>query len=334
MNPEAKIRRIERALEALEAQEADCALCPRECRVDRRTERAGICRSGSRAIVSHALLHFGEEPVVSGTAGPAEPGARAPRRKSGSGTIFFAGCNLKCLFCQNHQISWLLQGTERSDEGLAEAMIGLQERGAGNINLVSPTHLILPILRALRLATSRGLTLPLVWNSNGYEKAEIIGRLAGIVDVWLPDLKYISAVPAKAYSGAADYFTHAGPAIQEMFVQQPDLVLGGDDLAARGLIIRHLVLPGNTEDSRAVLEWIAGTLTPHTPLSLMSQYRPCFRAPEPIRRPLSAEEYASVLAKARELGFDHLFLQPEVFGPEDHLVPDFDLEAPFRWKEG
>jgi putative pyruvate formate lyase activating enzyme len=332
MNPEAKIRRIERALEALEPQEADCALCPRECRVDRRTARAGVCRSGRRAIVSHALLHYGEEPVISGASVPADSAGRGSRRRSGSGTVFFAGCNLKCLFCQNYQLSWKLQGSETGDEELAAAMLGLQARGAGNINLVSPTHLILPVLRALRLAISRGLGIPLVWNSNGYEKAEVIERLAGIVDVWLPDLKYVSPVPAREYSGAADYFDQAGPAIREMYVQQPDLVLDGNEMAARGLIIRHLVLPGNAEDSRAVLEWIAGTLTPHVPVSLMSQYRPCFCAPEPIRRPLSAREYQSVLERARELGFDHLFLQPEVFGPEDHLVPDFDLEAPFRWK--
>jgi putative pyruvate formate lyase activating enzyme len=326
MNPEAKIRRIERALEALEPQEADCALCPRECRVDRRSGRAGVCRSGARAVVSHALLHFGEEPVLGGSGGP-EPGSRA-----GSGTIFFAGCNLKCLFCQNYQISWKLQGREMSDAELAGAMLGLQARGAANINLVSPTHLVLPILRALRLAYADGLALPLVWNSNGYEKVEVVERLAGIVDVWLPDLKYVSPLPAKAYSGAADYFEHAGPAIQAMFVQQPALVVDGHDLAVRGLILRHLVLPGHADDSRAALEWIARTLSPHLPVSLMSQYRPSFRAPETIRRSLTAEEYRTVLERARELGFDHLFLQPEVFGPDDHLVPDFDLEAPFRWK--
>ena len=138
--------------------------------------------------------------------------------------------------------------------------------------------------------------------------------------------------PAKAYSGAADYFVHAGPAIREMYVQQPELILDKNGLAERGLIIRHLVLPGNAGDSRAALEWIAGEPLPHAAVSLMSQYRPCFRAPEPIRRPVSAEEYGSVLERARELGFDRLFLQPEVFGPDDHLVPDFDLEEPFRWK--
>ncbi len=332
MNPEAKIRRIERALEALEPQEADCALCPRECHVDRRTGRAGVCRSGSRAAVSHALLHFGEEPVLSGTNGPGRTDRPSAKSKSGSGTVFFSGCNLKCLFCQNYQISWDLQGEEMSDEELAAAMLGLQGGGAANINLVSPTHLVLPILRALRLAYARGLRLPLVWNSNGYEKAEVIERLAGIVDVWLPDMKYVSSVPAKAYSAAPEYFDYAAPAIREMFVEQPDLVLDKDGFAVRGLIIRHLVLPGNAEDSKAVLGWIARTLTPHVAISLMSQYRPCYRAPEPIRRPVSAAEYRSVLERARELGLDHLFLQTEVFGPDDSLFPDFGRDEPFRWK--
>jgi len=329
MNPEAKIRRIERALEALESQEADCALCPRECRVDRRAAPAGVCQSGAKARISHALLHFGEEPVLSGAARKSD--AAAPPR-AGSGTVFFAGCNLKCVFCQNYQLSWKLQGEETTDAALASAMLELQSRGAANINLVSPTHLVLPILRSLRLAYAEGLRLPLVWNSNGYEKIDIIERLAGIVDIWLPDLKYVSSVPAKAYSGAADYFAHAEPAIREMYVQQPELILDKNGLAERGLIIRHLVLPGNADDSRAALEWIAGNLSPHAAVSLMSQYRPCFRAPEPIRRPVSAEEYGSVLGRARELGFDRLFLQPAVFGPDDHLVPDFDLEEPFRWK--
>jgi putative pyruvate formate lyase activating enzyme len=323
MNTAAKVRRIERALEALEPREAACDLCPRDCRVDRRVARTGICRSGPRAVVSRALLHFGEEPVISGAAASS---------RSGSGTVFFAGCNLKCLFCQNYQISWQLQGAEMADEALAAAILGLQERGAANVNLVSPTHVIVPVLRALRLAYARGLRVPLVYNSNGYEKADVIERLAGIVDVYLPDLKYVSPAPAKAYSGAADYFLHAAPTLQEMFVQQPDLILDEDGLAEQGLIIRHLVLPGNADDSRSALEWIAASLGPRVAVSLMSQYRPCFRAPESIRRPLSASEYRAVLDKAGELGFDHLFVQPEVFGPDDHLVPDFDLDEPFRWK--
>jgi putative pyruvate formate lyase activating enzyme len=326
---DAKIRRIDRALEDLEPQEAACALCPRDCRVDRRREAAGVCRTGPRAGVSAGLLHYGEEPVLSGDGSAGSGPGGTPR---GSGTIFFAGCNLKCLFCQNHQISWEAKGEILSDEALAALMLDLQARGAYNINLVSPTHIVLPALRALRLAYAGGLRLPIVWNSNGYEKVEVLERLAGIVDVYLPDLKYFSPEAAKRYSGAADYFARASSAIPEMFVQRPDLVLDEAGLAREGLIIRHLVLPGRTADSLALLEWIAATLPADTALSLMSQYHPCFRAPEDIRRPLRAEEYRDVVERARALGLTQLFIQPELFAPDEHLVPDFERADPFRWR--
>jgi len=319
----AKIGRLERALEALAPRERFCDLCPRDCRVDRTRKSAGVCRMGDRAVVARALLHHGEEPVLSGTAGPPGPG---------SGTIFFSGCNLKCLFCQNHQISWGRQGSAQTDEELAGTMLRLQDEGALNINLVSPTHLILPILRALRIAYERGLSIPLVYNSNGYEKPDVVERLVGIVDVYLPDLKYRSSGLSARFSGAGDYFEYASAAVGEMYIQQPDLVVNDAGLALQGTIVRHLILPGYTEDSKTVLEWIAGSLTPALPVSLMSQYHPCHKAPEEIRRPLSAGEYRDVLARARKLGFENLFLQPEVFGPDDHLVPDFRNPEPFRWK--
>jgi putative pyruvate formate lyase activating enzyme len=285
---------------------------------------AGFCRCGERAVLAQALLHYGEEPILSGTTGPPGPG---------SGTIFFGGCNLKCLFCQNHQISWGLEGREVSAEELAEAMLRLQTDGAYNINLVSPTHLVVPILQALLLAYGKGLSIPLVYNSNGYEKPDVIERLAGIVDIYLPDLKYRSAATAARYSGAGDYFPAASASLLEMYVQQPDLELDDRDAARRGLIIRHLVLPGQAEDSRAVLEWIAASLTPAAvPISLMSQYHPCHQAPLELQRGLPAEEYRSVLERARELGFETLFLQPEVFAPGDHLIPDFRRVRPFLWK--
>jgi len=328
-----KISRIERALDALEPLEASCTLCPRECRVDRRQDKTGICRSGSRAALSSALLHFGEEPVLSGLHDRAESDPVEETSRRGSGTIFFTGCNLKCLFCQNYQISWLGQGREVSDAELAEIMLELQRRGAYNINLVSPTHFLTPILRALRIACGRGLKIPLVYNTNGYEKAEIIEKLAGIIDIYLPDLKYRSSRVSLRYSAAEDYFLHAGPAAQEMFLQQPDLILDGDGIARQGLIIRHLILPGHADDSLAVLDWIAQKLPTTTALSLMSQYRPCHLAPEDIRRPLSAEEYRLVVAGARRLGFENLFIQPESFRPDEHLLPDFDLPDPFRWKK-
>jgi putative pyruvate formate lyase activating enzyme len=327
---ERKIARIDRALDALERLESDCTLCPRACHVDRRKEAAGICRSGARATVSSALLHFGEEPVLSGLKDCADPGASS-RAGRGSGTIFFSGCNLGCLFCQNYQISWLGQGRTVEDAELAEIMLDLERQGALNINLVSPTHLILPILRSLRIAYARGLSLPLVYNSNGYEAVEVIERLAGIVDVYLPDCKYALSEPARRYSGAADYFDRAKPAIQEMFLQKPDFLIDEQGIAEAGLIVRHLVLPGQMANSLAVLEWLATTFSTSVPLSLMSQYRPCWRAPEEISRPLTLDEYRLILNRAHQWGFETLFAQPDLFESEDHLNPDFDKKEPFRW---
>jgi putative pyruvate formate lyase activating enzyme len=315
---ERKVERVAKALERLSPLEESCTLCPRACRVDRTAGAAGICRTGCQASVSHALLHFGEEPVISG--------------RSGSGTIFFAGCNLKCLFCQNYQLSWLLEGAPASDDALAEMMLGLQSQGAHNINLVSPSHVVLPILRALRLALGRGLDIPLVWNSNGYDSLEVIQALEGIVDVYLPDLKYHSPELSKRYSAAPDYFARASEAIREMSLQQPALELGVRGAVRRGLVVRHLILPGAVDDTLVLLKWIGETLSPWIGLSLMSQYHPCFKAPEEIRRAVSKEEYRRAANAALALGLDHLFLQPEAFGPEDHLMPDFRKEKPFRWR--
>jgi len=329
---EDKITRIDRALASLSPLEAECTICPRRCRVDRRRDAAGTCRTGRRAAVSHALLHFGEEPVLSGEAGGHGRVAGTPGTKSGSGTIFFTGCNLKCVFCQNYQLSWLNEGTAVSDDELAEMMIGLQGQGALNINLVSPTHVILPILRSLRLACELGLEIPLVYNSNGYDDAKVIGHLDGIVDIYLPDLKYVSPELAARYSGADDYFAAASIAVREMAAQQPVLSLDGEGHALRGTILRHLVLPGHSGDSLDALRWIRDNLSPHIGLSLMSQYHPCHKAPEELRRPLSCEEYGRVTALAMDLGFENLFIQPEPFAAEDHLVPDFRDKEPFKWK--
>jgi putative pyruvate formate lyase activating enzyme len=333
IDPRSKTRLIETALDKLAPLEKCCALCPRNCRVDRTRGEKGVCQTGSRAAVSHALLHFGEEPALSGTtAGTAGREPSGAGGRSGSGTIFFTGCNLKCLFCQNYQLSWLLEGEPVTDEELAGMMLGLQTKGALNINLVSPTHVVLPVLRALKIACGEGLRIPLVWNSNGFDSLEVVQALEGIVDIYLPDLKYLSPEISKKYSGAADYFEHASAALREMSVQQPVLTLGPGEAARRGLIVRHLVLPGCAADSMAVLEWIRENLSPLIGLSLMSQYHPCFQAPGEIQRPLAAEEYRPVADLAVRLGFERLFLQPEPFGPDEHLVPDFRKKDPFRWK--
>jgi putative pyruvate formate lyase activating enzyme len=253
-------------------------------------------------------------------------------RARGSGTIFFSGCNLKCLFCQNYQLSWLNEGELATDEELARMMLDLQAQGGLNINFVSPTHVILPILRALRIAYQNGLTIPLVYNSNGYDSLDVIEHLRGIVDIYLPDLKYISSEFSKRYSSAPDYFDRARLAIQEMYCQQPELVFDDNEVARKGLIIRHLVLPGCSDDSIKVVEWIAGNLSKSVGLSLMSQYHPCFKAPTELQREITREEYRKVMNRALELGLENLFLQPEPFLTEEHLVPDFQRKNPFRWK--
>ncbi|MBC7364268.1 MAG: radical SAM protein [Candidatus Aminicenantes bacterium] len=321
---ERKLEAIDKAIARLSPLESCCTLCPRNCRVDRTSGHVGICQTGNLARVSVGLLHYGEEPALSGR------GTAAGTR--GSGTIFFTGCNLKCLFCQNYQLSWLNEGEIKTDEQLAQLMLWLQAQGALNINLVSPTHVVLPILRALRIAYSQGLSLPLVWNSNGYESLEVVEQLRGIVDIYLPDLKYVSSELSKKYSAAPDYFERARLALQEMYCQQPDLILDDQEIARAGLIIRHLVLPGQTDDSIRVLEWIANNLSTSVGLSLMSQYHPCFKAPTELRREITAEEYRQVMNRALELGFEHLFLQPEPFEEDEHLVPDFRRKNPFRWK--
>jgi putative pyruvate formate lyase activating enzyme len=326
-----KIDRIDSALARLGTHESNCRLCPRDCGVDRAGNEKGFCGSGNIAIVSHALLHFGEEPVLSGPGDCASGRGKTAQGRSGSGTIFFAGCNLKCRFCQNYQLSWLGQGRPVGDEELAGLMLGLQNKGALNINLVSPSHLILPILRALRFAYTKGLEIPIVSNSNGYEKSSVLAHLEGIIDIYLPDLKYRSSGLSLRFSGAADYFEQAAEAVREMAFQQPVLALNDQGIARRGLIVRHLVLPGQVEDSMAVLGWLAAQFGGHTAVSLMSQYHPCFRAPEELQRPLSPEEYKAVMSRAQELGFERMFIQPEAFGPGDHLFPDFDRTDPFGW---
>jgi putative pyruvate formate lyase activating enzyme len=331
VNKKNKLERIERALDHISSLESACHICPRECRVKRRIGEKGICQSGNLATLSHALLHYGEEPVLSGLHDFARNRGETAVPPSGSGTIFFSGCNLKCLFCQNYQLSWLNEGREVTDEELARMILDLQKKGALNINLVSPTHLVLPILRALKIAYDQGLELPLVWNSNGYEKVEVLKNLEGIVDIYLPDLKYFSPEVSARFSNAPDYFEQASLAIREMNRQQPELILSKEEIAQKGLIIRHLVLPGQTKDTLAILEWIQQNLSASVCLSLMSQYHSCFKAPEEIRKPLTQQEYDLVLAKAEDLGFENIFIQPSAFAAEEHLIPDFNLPDPFRW---
>ncbi len=268
--------------------------------------------------MSYAGLHFGEEPPISGT--------------RGSGTIFFAGCNLRCVFCQNHQISQDFQPgqmqTLTTDE-LASEMLRLAEAGAHNVNLVSPSHVVFQAADAIVAARGRGLAIPIVYNSNGYDSVDSLRQIRGLVDVYLPDIKYLSNDLGQRYSGAADYADIIPGVLREMLDQVGHLELDGDGIARRGLLVRHLVLPGCVDDSRNCLAFLAG-LSRDTHVSIMSQYSPQHRAagyPE-INRTLTASEYDEVTDYAIELALENAFIQE--LDSRHRYLPDFDLDHPFE----
>lgn len=279
-------RRAALAAERLKA----CNLCPHHCGVNRLAGEKGKCRAGAEALVADYGPHFGEEAVLVG--------------RYGSGTIFFAYCNLRCVFCQNCEISWGGQGYPVSARELAAIMLSLQERRCHNVNLVTPTHFVPQILAALALAARQGLTLPLVYNCGGYEALETLALLDGVVDIYMPDFKYTDAEPALRYSGAPGYPDCAKAALKEMHRQVGDLVIGPDGLAVRGLLVRHLVLPENLAGTRAAMEFLARELSSNTFVNIMDQYYPAHRAWQypPLGRRLTREEYAQALAAAKEAG--------------------------------
>jgi len=279
-------RRIEATLALLE----HCRLCPRECRARRLDDEAGICGVRSQAVISSYGAHFGEEAPLVGS--------------RGSGTIFFAHCNLQCVFCQNFEISQRGEGEVVSIPRLVGVMLELQRLGCHNLNFVTPTHQVLPLLQALPIAIDGGLRLPLVYNCGGYESVETLRLLDGVVDLYLPDFKYADAETAKRYSGVADYPQRARAALREMHRQVGDLVLDERAVARRGLLVRHLVLPNNLAGTGEVVRFLA-QLSSNTYLNIMGQYRPCHRAQEHVplaRRPSGAEmERAVGLARAAGL---------------------------------
>jgi|ADurb_Val_01_Slu_FD_contig_123_9039_length_5080_multi_4_in_0_out_0_2 putative pyruvate formate lyase activating enzyme len=297
----------------------ECTLCPRECRVDRLGGRTGFCGLGAGAVLARALPHFGEEPPISGTAG--------------AGALFLASCNLRCPFCQNYRISRERMGETVDREALAGRMLELALRGCHNIELVTPTPQLPAVLESFLAACEWGLNLPLVYNCGGYEKADVIGLLDGIVDVWLPDFKYGSEGDAVACAAPADYPQRALEAIGEMIRQTGERLRTAGGIARRGVIIRHLVLPGRVRNSLETVRLIAERLSRKVPLSLMSQYTPVPAvAGDPLLgRRVTREEYEAVVDGALELGFENLFIQ-EV--DERNLAPDFDREEPFRWDPG
>jgi putative pyruvate formate lyase activating enzyme len=255
---------------------SDCTLCPRRCRVDRTQGRLGACRVGQSPVVASAGPHFGEEPVLVGS--------------GGSGTIFFCGCNLDCVFCQNHDISHAVEGQKVSARQIANVAMNLEREGCVNINFVSPTHVSHAVAEAIVLARRMGLKVPTVYNCGGYESVEALRLLSGLIEIYMPDFKYASAEAGMKYSGVADYPQAAQAALEEMYRQVGPLV-ESDGLAARGVLVRHLVMPGDIARSREVIDIVART-APGSALNVMGQYHPAFRAgqfPELMSHPSSAE---------------------------------------------
>ncbi len=283
-------KRAHRAYEILE----NCTLCPRGCGVNRLAEGRGFCQVGARARVSNAGPHFGEEAPLVG--------------KNGSGTVFFAGCNLGCLFCQNYDISHLVAGEEVSETELAGQMLSLQRLDCHNINLVTPTHVVPQILRALAEARREGLDLPVVYNCGGYESVETIKLLEGAVQIYMPDFKYGDNAAGKRYSGVDDYFDRASEAIREMHRQVGDLILDKEGIAQRGLLIRHLVLPEGLAGTERVMEFIAQKLSADSYVNIMAQYHPEFRAAEfpELDRRITRQEYQQAIEIAGGYGITRL----------------------------
>jgi putative pyruvate formate lyase activating enzyme len=298
-----------------------CACCPRQCGINRLAGQTGFCRIAAEVQVAHAGLHFGEEPPLSGT--------------QGSGTIFFAGCNLRCVFCQNYQISQEFQHSDTRTltlDELAAEMLRLQAQGAHNINFVSPSHVIFQMAEAILAAKARGLVIPVVYNSNGYDSVAALRQIRGLVDIYLPDIKYLDNEPARQFSKVDDYAEVIPGVLREMLAQVGHLDMDDDGIARRGLLVRHLVLPGHLANSRHCLRLLAD-LSPDTFVSIMSQYSPRYKAGHypSINRPLTVAEYDEITAYALELGLENAFIQE--LDSQAHYLPDFDQERPFEVEE-
>jgi len=273
----------------------DCRLCPRDCRKNRLKGEIGVCKAGAELMVSSVFPHFGEEPPLVGY--------------FGSGTIFLTHCNLRCIFCQNYDISHSGEGKEVTTNEFADYMIYLQRLGCHNINFVTPTHFASQIISTLPKAIEMGLELPLVWNCGGYESVEVIKLLDGIVDIYMPDFKYSSSPSAKKYSKAPDYPDIVKEALREMHRQVGFLKMDNRGIAYRGLLIRHLIMPDGIAGTRDAMEFISKELSPDSYVNIMDQYRPCYKAfdhPEIARR-ITTEEYEDAVRFAREAGLHRGF---------------------------
>lgn len=289
-----------------------CEMCPRRCHVDR-VNRLGYCGASKDLRIALVSLHKWEEPCLVG--------------ERGAGTIFFSHCNLRCVYCQNSSISQEGFGAEVSIERLAEIFIEQQLRGAANVELVTPTHYTEQICAAIDIAKERGLTLPIVWNSNAYENLETLENLRGRVDIFLPDLKYFNDEPARTFSNAPNYFAIASAAIVKMFELVGSAQIDGG-LMTRGVIVRHLVLPNYRRDAMKIIDWLYETFGDEIFISLMNQYTPIFRADEfkKISRPLTTFEYQSVVEHANNIGIKNCFIQIGKTA-DKNFIPQFNLDG-------
>ena len=315
---------LEHRAESLETRLSSCDICPRECGVNRLENELGFCRSAHLPVVAAVCAHHGEEPVISGG--------------RGSGTVFFGNCNMRCAYCQNHQIS---QGAgEQSGEidphTLAERMLYLQdELGCHNINFVSPSHFVPQLVRAVLEAVPMGLRLPLVYNTSSYDSIKSLRELDGIISIYLADLRYASNKWGRRFSRASDYVERAHAAIKEMYRQVGDMVVDGEGIAQRGLIVRHLILPNGLAGSRDSLTWLVSEVSSTVAVSIMSQYFPTHRASQIplLSRTISLSEYLKVTGLLDELGIENGWVQ-EMDAPENYL-PDFAREGhPFELAAG
>lgn len=288
-----------------------CNICPLKCGINR-NKYSGRCGASKNIKIALASLHYFEEPCISG--------------ENGSGTVFFSNCNLKCVYCQNYKISHKGFGKKISISHLADIFLSQQKKGANNINLVTPTMYVPHIISAIKIAKQKGLNIPIIYNSSGYEDVDTIKLLNGYIDVYLPDFKYYFSDIAKKYSNVENYFEIASSAILEMYKQVGDPVFDDNGLIKRGMIIRHMILPNNVENSKMVLKWINGNLSNKVYISVMAQYFPTYKACEypEINRKITDEELNSVWDFASYLGFENGFIQ-ELGEHEEEYVPDFDL---------
>lgn len=294
---------------------SDCTLCPRRCHANRAAGQTGFCRQSAQLRAARAALHFWEEPCISGDCG--------------SGTVFFSGCSLQCIFCQNHEIALGESGKVISVERLARIFLELQEKGAANINLVTAGHFIPQVCHALELSKADGLSIPIVYNTGSYEEVPSLRLLEGLVDIWLPDLKYFSCDLSARYSSAPDYFQVATAAIAEMFRQTPAAVFDPrTGLMQRGIIVRHLMLPGQAADSKRILRYLHTTYGDAIYISIMNQYTPLADVsglPE-LNRRVTPEEYRRVLDFADRIGIKNGFMQEDGTAVES-FIPPFDYEG-------